>query len=251
MTSEKSFIEYMREAAAEYGIELSDKQYEQFNRYYELLIEWNEKINLTAITAPQEVAVKHMIDSLTAWDGKRLKNVKSMIDVGTGAGFPGIPLKIYQPQLKLTLLDSLNKRIKFLQTVVDELGLSDVECIHARAEEGAKNPKLREKHDLAVSRAVARLPVLAEYCLPFVKVGGIFAALKGMKFAEEAEEGQKALQILGGSEADCVPVKLPGLDDKRAVIYVKKVKSTPKKYPRKAGTPDKSPLGVEEKVVQK
>lgn len=233
---------FLEKAASEYGVELSEKQLQQFQRYYELLIEWNEKINLTAITEPQEVAVKHFIDSVSAWDEKRFEGTKSIIDVGTGAGFPGIPLKIFQPQLKLVLLDSLNKRIKFLQTVVDELQLDNVECIHARAEEGAKNPKLRENFDIAVSRAVARLPVLAEYCIPFVKVGGTFAALKGMKFAEEAEEGKKALQILGGSEPVSVEKKLPGLDDKRAVIYVKKIKSTPKKYPRKAGTPDKDPL---------
>ena len=239
---------FLEKAASEYGVELSEKQLQQFQRYYELLIEWNEKINLTAITEPQEVAVKHFIDSVSAWDEKRFEGGKSIIDVGTGAGFPGIPLKIFQPQLKLVLLDSLNKRIKFLQTVVDELQLDNVECIHARAEEGAKNPKLRENFDIAVSRAVARLPVLAEYCIPFVKVGGTFAALKGMKFAEEAEEGKKALQILGGSEPVSVEKKLPGLDDKRAVIYVKKIKSTPKKYPRKAGTPDKEPLGTNKKV---
>lgn len=239
---------FLEKAVSEYGVELSEKQLQQFQRYYELLIEWNEKINLTAITEPQEVAVKHFIDSVSAWDEKRFEGAKSIIDVGTGAGFPGIPLKIFQPQLKLVLLDSLNKRIKFLQTVVDELQLDNVECIHARAEEGAKNPKLRENFDIAVSRAVARLPVLAEYCIPFVKVGGTFAALKGMKFAEEAEEGKKALQILGGSEPVSVEKKLPGLDDKRAVIYVKKIKSTPKKYPRKAGTPDKDPLSADKKV---
>lgn len=236
------FVKYMNEAAEEFGVELTEKQLQQFDRYFELLVEWNEKMNLTAITEPQEVAIKHMIDSLSAWDDERMKNVKSMIDVGTGAGFPGIPLKIYKPELKLTLLDSLNKRVKFLQTVVDELGLENVECIHARAEEGARNPKLREKFDLAVSRAVARLPVLAEYCLPFVKVGGVFAALKGMKFAEEAAEGEKALKVLGGAVAESVELRLPNLEDKRAVIYAVKKKSTPKQYPRKAGTPDKNPL---------
>ena len=182
---------FLEKAASEYGVELSEKQLQQFQRYYELLIEWNEKINLTAITEPQEVAVKHFIDSVSAWDEKRFEGAKSIIDVGTGAGFPGIPLKIFQPQLKLVLLDSLNKRIKFLQTVVDELQLDNVECIHARAEEGAKNPKLRENFDIAVSRAVARLPVLAEYCIPFVKVGGTFAALKGMKFAEDAGKARR------------------------------------------------------------
>lgn len=237
-----SFVEELKSASTKYGLSLSEKQLEQFNRYFELLVDWNTRMNLTAITEPHDVAVKHIVDSLSCWRGDYFKADASVIDVGTGAGFPGIPLKIFQPQLKLVLLDSLNKRIKFLQTVVDELQLDNVECIHARAEEGAKNPKLRENFDIAVSRAVARLPVLAEYCIPFVKVGGTFAALKGMKFAEEAEEGKKALQILGGSEPVSVEKKLPGLDDKRAVIYVKKIKSTPKKYPRKAGTPDKDPL---------
>ena len=237
-----SFKEHLKDAADKYGISLNDVQINQFDKYFQLLIEWNEKINLTAITEPKEVAIKHMIDSLTCWDDGRFMGDISVIDVGTGAGFPGIPLKIFKPGIKLTLLDSLNKRINFLQTVVDELGLQNVECIHARAEEGARNKKLRESFDLVVSRAVARLPVLAEYCLPFVKKNGTFAALKGMKFAEEAEAAKKALSILGGGKAECVEVKLPYLEDKRAVIYIKKEKNTPKVYPRKAGTPDKNPL---------
>lgn len=237
-----SFQTYLKQAASDYGLELTDRMLQQFDRYCELLLEWNEKINLTAITDPQEVAVKHMIDSLTCWDADRFKADAKVIDVGTGAGFPGIPLRIFQPQIHLTLLDSLNKRVKFLQTVVDELGLENVQCVHARAEEGARNKALREQYDLAVSRAVARLPILAEYCLPFVKVGGTFAALKGMKYSEEAEEAQKALKLLGAAKAELVPVKLPYLDDKRAVVYCKKIKSTSKTYPRKAGTPEKNPL---------
>lgn len=237
-----SFQAYLKQAACDYGLELTDKMLQQFDRYCELLLAWNEKINLTAITDPQEVAVKHMIDSLTCWDAARFKADCRVIDVGTGAGFPGIPLKIFQPQIHLTLLDSLNKRVRFLQTVVDELGLENVQCIHARAEEGARNKALREQYDLVVSRAVARLPILAEYCLPFVKVGGTFAALKGMKYGEEAEEAQKALKLLGASKAESVPVKLPYLDDKRAVVYCKKVRPTSKTYPRKAGTPEKNPL---------
>lgn len=166
------------------------------------------------------------------------------MDVGTGAGFPGIPLKILYPGLKLTLLDSLNKRIRYLQTVVDELGLTDVRCIHARAEEAARQKEYREQFDIAVSRAVARLPILAEYCLPFVKKGGIFAALKGMQYEQEAQEARKALGMLGGQLAAVHPVQLPGLEDKRAVIYVRKTGKTPAAYPRKAGTPEKNPLGV-------
>lgn len=237
-----NFKDYLKDATEKYGISLSDEQLDQFDKYYQLLVEWNEKINLTAITEPREVAIKHMVDSLSCWQADLFEDGIAVIDVGTGAGFPGIPLKIYRPDIKLILLDSLNKRIKFLQTVVDELGLKDVKCIHARAEEAARNKALREKFDLVVSRAVARLPVLAEYCLPFVKTGGIFAALKGMKFAEEATDAKNALSVLGGSQPECVAIKLPYLEDKRAVIYIKKEKSTPKAYPRKAGTPDKNPL---------
>ncbi|SDP46526.1 16S rRNA (guanine(527)-N(7))-methyltransferase RsmG [Selenomonas ruminantium] len=236
------FKDELQKAAAEYGIALSDKQMEQFNRYFELLVEWNEKINLTAITEPKEVAIKHMIDSITAYDEKIFQDGVTVIDVGTGAGFPGLPLKIFCPEIKLTLMDSLNKRIKFLQTVVEELDLQDVECVHARAEEGARNKKYRESFDIAVSRAVARLPILCEYCLPFVKKGGYFIALKGMQFNEEAEEAAKAIKVMGGSKTEIRPVKLPEIDDKRAVITITKTMPTPKAYPRKAGTPTKNPI---------
>ena len=236
------FKEELAKAAAEYGISLSDTQMEQYNRYFELLVEWNEKINLTAITEPKEVAIKHMIDSITAYDEKLFKDGTTVIDVGTGAGFPGLPLKIFCPEIKLTLMDSLNKRIKFLQTVVEELGLKDVECVHARAEEGARNKKYRESFDIAVSRAVARLPILCEYCLPFVKKGGHFIALKGMQYHDEAEEAAKAIKVMGGSKTEIRPVKLPELDDKRAVITITKTMPTPKAYPRKAGTPTKNPI---------
>lgn len=236
------FRDYLTEAAEAYGLCLTERMTEQFELYYELLLEWNEKINLTAITEPKEVAIKHMIDSLSCLDDKVFPMGASVIDVGTGAGFPGIPLKIFRPDLKLTLLDSLNKRIKFLNETAGRLGLEDVACIHARAEEGARNKALRERFDVAVSRAVARLQVLAEYCMPFVRVGGHFVALKGMKYAEEARDGEKAVRLLGGAPCRAVPVHLPSLEDKRAVLYIKKVKNTPKAYPRKAGTPDKNPL---------
>ena len=238
------FKQELRQAAESYGLPLTEEQLSRFERYYELLIEWNQKMNLTAITEPREVAVKHMIDSLSAWDDSLFSPEASLVDVGTGAGFPGIPLKILYPRLKLTLLDSLNKRIRYLQTVVDELGLTDVRCIHARAEEAARQKEYREQFDIAVSRAVARLPILAEYCLPFVKKGGIFAALKGMQYEQEAQEARKALGMLGGQLAAVHPVQLPGLEDKRAVIYVRKTGKTPAAYPRKAGTPEKNPLGV-------
>ena len=178
------FLEEMKKAAAAYGLELTEKQLQRLAAYYELLIAWNEKMNLTAITEPKEVAVKHMIDSLSAYDGELFQEGTTVIDVGTGAGFPGLPLKILCPGIKLTLMDSLNKRIGFLQTVVDTLGLEGVDCVHARAEEGARNKAYREKFDIAVSRAVARMPILAEYCMPFVKKGGCFLALKGMQYEE-------------------------------------------------------------------
>lgn len=236
------FKEDLQRAASEYGIELSDQKMEQFNRYFELLVEWNEKINLTAITEPKEVAIKHMIDSITAYDEALFQEGTTVIDVGTGAGFPGLPLKIFCPEIKLTLMDSLNKRIKFLENVVEELGLTGVECVHARAEEGARNKKYRESFDIAVSRAVARLPILCEYCLPFVRKGGHFIALKGMQFHEEAEEAAKAIKVMGGSKTEIRPVKLPEIDDKRAVITITKTMPTPKAYPRKAGTPTKNPI---------
>ena len=236
------FKEELQKAAAEYGINLTETQIAQYNRYFELLIEWNEKINLTAITAPKDVAIKHIIDSITAYDAALFQAGTTVIDVGTGAGFPGLPLKIFCPEIKLTLMDSLNKRIKFLQTVVEELGLTDVECVHARAEEGARNKKYRESFDIAVSRAVARLPILCEYCLPFVKKGGHFIALKGMQYNDEAEEAVKAIKVMGGSRTEIRPVKLPEIDDKRAVIIINKTMPTPKTYPRKAGTPTKNPI---------
>ncbi|MBM6833326.1 16S rRNA (guanine(527)-N(7))-methyltransferase RsmG [Megamonas hypermegale] len=237
-----NFVDELKVAATEYGLNLTEDQISAFNKYYELLYEWNKKINLTAITEPKDVAIKHMVDSLSCFKADLFKENISLIDVGTGAGFPGLPLKIFYPSLKLTLLDSLNKRVKFLQLVVDELGLKDVEVIHARSEEAARNKKYREKFDLATARAVARLPIICEYCLPFVKDGGTFIALKGRQYEEEATQAQKAIKILGGEIADIMPVKLPEIDDKRAVIYIKKIKSTPKTYPRKAGTPERNPI---------
>lgn len=236
------FQDEMKKAAEAYGLHLSEVQLQQFTRYYELLIAWNEKMNLTAITEAHEVAIKHMVDSLTAYDKTLFHKGVSVIDVGTGAGFPGLPLKIFCPEIRLTLMDSLNKRVKFLQTVVDELGLTGVECVHARAEEGARNKKYREQFDIAVSRAVARLPILCEYCLPFVKKGGHFLALKGRAYAEEAEEAKKAIKVMGGSHTEVREVHLPDLEDKRAIIIVTKTMPTPKAYPRKAGTPAKNPL---------
>jgi len=237
-----SFAEILKKAAEEYGISLSETQLQQFDRYQELLVEWNQKMNLTALTEPKDVAIKHMIDSVSVYDEKWFSEGMSVIDVGTGAGFPGLPLKILCPSLKVTLLDSLNKRVKFLETVVSELRLSDIVCVHARAEEAARQKQYREKFDAVVSRAVARLPILAEYDLPFVRVGGFFAAMKGAKYEEEAEEAKKAVKLLGGGEPVLREIKLPGLEDKRGIIYIRKEKRTPSVYPRKAGTPEKNPI---------
>ena len=225
------------------GITLTQTQLLQFGRYFDLLTETNKVMNLTALTSPQDVAVKHYIDSLLFYD-KQLMQGKKVIDVGTGAGFPGIPLKIYDPSLKnLILLDSLEKRLKFLQETVNALQLSGVSFEHKRAEDAGRDKKLRAQFDIAVSRAVARLSVLAEYCLPLVKNNGFFVALKGSKYKEELLEGEAALRILGGKVTSVKEVKLPGLDDERAIIVIRKIKDTPAMYPRKAGLPGKNPLG--------
>lgn len=236
-----TFIDILVAKGQEAGLSFTDKQLQQFNRYYEMLVETNKVMNLTAITEPDEVAVKHMIDSLLVYDDS-FKG-KTLADVGTGAGFPGIPLKIYCPELNVVLIDSLGKRLKFLQNVIAELGLEHICCEHMRAEDAGKNKAHREKYDLVTARAVARLSVLSEYCLPLVKKGGLFIALKGSKFAEEIEEGRAALKILGGKLLSSEQVKLPGLDDGRAIVKIAKIKSTPAQYPRKAGTPEKEPLG--------
>jgi 16S rRNA (guanine527-N7)-methyltransferase len=236
------FTDYLKKAANEYGLSLTAEQTKAFAVYYQLLLEWNERINLTAITAPEEVAVKHMIDSLSCHDNEFIPSGALIIDVGTGAGFPGLPLKIFRPDLKVTLLDSLNKRLNFLQTVTEALGLSDVTLIHARAEECGRRKELRERYQVAFSRAVARLNVLCELCLPLVAVGGHFIALKGAQYEQEMVEAQAALEVLGGKIVKVAPVKLPFMDDQRAVIYIKKVKNTPSIYPRRPGTPEKKPL---------
>ena len=237
-----TFREEMAAAATEYGLTLSERQLQQFARYNDLLLEWNQKMNLTAITAPREVAVKHMIDSLAAYDEDWFQGVTTIVDVGTGAGFPGLPLKIFRPSLRLTLIDALAKRVRFLEEVTAALDLADVVCVHARAEEAARQKTYRERFDIAVSRAVASLPVLAEYTLPFVKPGGCFLALKGAKYQEETKAAQNALTVLGGCLAETRPIHLPGLTDTRAILCVRKEKPTPAAYPRKAGTPEKKPL---------
>lgn len=236
-----TFAEILAARGAEAQLSFTEEQLAQFTRYYELLVETNKVMNLTAITEPEEVAVKHMVDSLLAYeDGMQ---GKTLVDVGTGAGFPGVPLKIYCPSLRVTLVDSLGKRLRFLQQVIDELELKGIRCEHLRAEDAGRSKKHREQYDYVTARAVARLSVLSEYCLPLAKKGGQFIALKGSRFAEEIEEGEAAVKILGGKIISAEPVKLPGLDDGRAIIKIAKIKATPAQYPRKAGTPEKQPLG--------
>ena len=224
------------------GIRLTDVQKRQFDRYYELLIEWNRVMNLTGITEYDEVNLKHFTDSLTIVRIKDMENVSTLIDVGTGAGFPGIPIKIAFPHIKVTLLDSLNKRIKFLDQVVEELDLEDVVTLHGRAEDYAKKEEYREQFDLCASRAVANLSTLSEYCLPFIKKGGCFVSYKSADSDEEIQQSEKALDILGGKIEKVDKFVLPGSDMGRALVMIEKVKNTPRKYPRKAGVPSKEPL---------
>lgn len=234
-------MELLKASAEKMGIELSQNQLEKFDLYKKLLLEWNEKMNLTAITDYEGIAIKHFADSISVLPLIENKNA-SLIDVGTGAGFPGIPLKIANDGFKVTLLDSLNKRITFLEEVKKELGITNLECIHSRAEDGGRNADLREKFDYCVSRAVARLSVLSEYCMPFVAVGGYFISLKGPDAAEELTEAQKAISVLGGKVEKVVEITIPESDLKHCAVVIKKIKSTPKAYPRKAGTAAKKPL---------
>lgn len=226
----------------ELNISLTEEQINQFIRYYELLVEWNEFMNLTAITDYDEVMQKHFVDSLSLIKVFDVSKKVSVIDVGTGAGFPGLALKIAYPNLQITLLDSLNKRIQFLNEVICELGLEGIEAVHGRAEDFAKPGKFRESFDLAVSRAVANLTTLSEYCLPFVKIGGSFISYKSEKVNEEMEDAKKAIAILGGKVERSDEFKLPESDIYRNLVTIKKTKETPKKYPRKAGLPSKEPL---------
>lgn len=234
------------EKAAEFHIELSAKQMNQFQAYYEMLVETNKVMNLTAITELDEVITKHFLDSLALAEVypdicNLDKNVR-VLDLGTGAGFPGIPLKIALPHLQVTLMDSLNKRVKFLQLVIDKLELCDIDAVHGRAEEAAKNPAYRESFDLCVSRAVANLSTLSEYCLPFVKVGGMCIPYKAAEIEEEVHTGKKAIAVLGGKLTTVKKIVLPDSDIERSFVFIEKVKHTPKSYPRKAGTASKEPI---------
>lgn len=226
----------------ELGITLPDSRIEQFLTYYEMLTEWNQVMNLTAITEYEDVMKKHFVDSVSLIKAYDVTKPASVIDIGTGAGFPGLALKIAYPNMEITLLDSLNKRIQFLDAVIERLQLSGISTIHGRAEDFARPDKLREKFDLCVSRAVANLSTLSEYCLPFVKENGYFISYKSEKISEELEAAGRAIPLLGGRVERQVEFQLPDSDIYRNLFVIKKVGTTPKKYPRKAGLPAKEPL---------
>ena len=229
------------------NIEISDDQINCFEKYYELLIEKNKVMNLTAITDKEDVIVKHFIDSIALIPyltdkGININNKLKIIDIGTGAGFPGLPLKIMMPDVKFTLLDSLNKRVSFLNEVIDELKLKDIEALHGRAEDYASDNKYREKYDICVSRAVANLSTLSEYCIPFVKEDGFFISYKAGESEEEINNSKNAIKILGGKINKVEEFILPGTDASRVFVFIRKLELTDKKYPRKAGVPAKKPL---------
>ncbi len=232
----------LKEDALLFGVELNENQLSQFYRYYEMLIEWNEKINLTAITDFDEVLKKHFLDSISIGRLFSQNTEVSVLDIGTGAGFPGIPIKIAFPKTEVTLMDSLNKRVTFLNEVIKELSLENISAMHGRAEDFAKKDLMREQFDLVVSRAVANLSSLSEFCLPYVKVGGSFISYKSEKASEELEVSKNAISILGGGNVKTDEFFLPGTDFKRTFVMIEKIKETPAKYPRKAGTPVKQPL---------
>lgn len=232
------FSKSLKDKAKSLEIYVSEIQVDKFYNYMNLLLEWNKKMNLTTITEPEEVILKHFIDSITIIT--YIKKAEKILDIGTGAGFPGIPLKIIEEDRNFTLVDSLNKRINFLQTVINILKLDKIQAVHSRAEEFVKNQ--RETYDIVTSRAVARLNILVEYMLPFVKIGGKCICMKSADIQEEIEEAKKAIKILGGEIEKIDNVTLPNSDIKRKIIIIKKVNSTPNRYPRKAGIPAKKPI---------
>ncbi len=235
---QEQFVSMLQEK----GLTLTERQLEQFESYYRELVEWNEKMNLTAITDREQVYLKHFYDSLTLSFHVALQDVETMADIGAGAGFPSLPNKIAYPHLKLTIVDSLNKRIHFLQHLVAVLGLDQVSCIHARAEEAGRDSKLRDRFDLTSARAVARLNVLNELCLPFVKQGGAFAAMKGAQSAEEVEEAKASIKLLNAKLEKVATFELPVEQAERNIVVLRKTGGTPAKYPRKPGTPSKDPI---------
>ena len=232
----------LKEALSEIGLAVSDEQADKFAKYMRGVLEWNEKVNLTRITEPDEFIVKHFLDSLACCNRKEFQQAERIIDVGTGAGFPGVPLAIISPEKEFVLMDSLAKRLKIIDELCAGAGISNVRTVHSRAEELARNKQHREKYDLCVSRAVANMAVLSEYCLPFVKVGGFFMAYKGPEAAAEATEAENAINLLGGSLWEICDASLKKYALSHKIVLIKKVKNTVSKYPRKAGTPTKEPL---------
>ena len=234
-------MDFLKNVADKYGIDINDEQLAKFNKYYEMLIETNKVMNLTAITDKDEVIIKHFLDSIILLKYIDIED-SNIIDIGTGAGFPGIPLKIMVPSIKLTLLDSLNKRLKFLDSVVDALSFANVNTVHGRAEDIARMPEYREQYDYAVSRAVANLSTLLEYSLPFVKVKGCFISYKSVNIKDELHAAKRAVDILGGKVRDCLDFEFDEFEIKRNLVLIDKIKPISKKYPRRAGTPSKEPL---------
>lgn len=235
-------INTLLDGIVDLNMELSQEQQNQFIKYKRLLKEWNEKINITAITDDVEIDIKHFLDSLTPIATKLFDGRKKIIDIGTGGGFPGLPLKIFNKELQVTLLDSLNKRVTFLNEVIKELGLNNIEAIHGRAEELGRTEIYREQYDICVSRAVASLNTLSEYCMPFVKVGGYFISMKGEDVENELKESEKGIETLGGRIIKKQLVKVPKSDIIHSLIIIEKIKETPTKYPRGGGKPKKNPL---------
>lgn len=235
-------VETLIRGSQELGIDLNDKDIERFKRYKELLKEWNTKINITAITDDVEIDIKHFLDSLTPYITNMFNGNKKIIDIGTGGGFPGMPLKIVNEELNITLLDSLNKRINFLNEVISFLELEGIEAIHGRAEELGRTKEYREVYDICISRAVASLETLCEYCMPFVKVGGYFISMKGPDIEEELENSQNAIKTLGGKLIEKKIIKIPESDIEHSLLIIEKISKTPTKYPRGGGKPRKNPL---------
>ena len=236
------YFELMKNACDSVGMNFDEDKYNKFITYKNLLQEWNEKINLTAITEDEEVIKKHFIDCIKAFSENQFKEAKTLIDVGTGAGFPGLPIAIMREDLNITLLDSLNKRVNFLNIIKNSLYLTNVTTIHSRAEDGTRKKEPREKFDIATSRAVANMAVLSEFCLPYVKVGGYFIALKGPAITDELNDAKNAIGTLGGKLIEVIEVSVEGTDLKHNLVVIKKVKETPKTYPRKAGSITKKPI---------
>ncbi|NMM62039.1 16S rRNA (guanine(527)-N(7))-methyltransferase RsmG [Clostridium sp. P21] len=236
------YFDIMSDACKDVGLSFNKDIYSKFDQYKDMIKFWNEKINLTAIVDDEQIFKKHFIDCIKIFKFSPLKEAKSIIDVGTGAGFPGIPIKIMKQDLNLILLDSLNKRINFLNEVVNKISLKNVATIHGRAEDFSRKPEYREKSDAAVSRAVANLSVLSELCIPYIKVGGYFVAMKGPSVEDEIKDGKNAVSILGGKIEDVIKINIEDSDLKHNLVIIKKIKETPKAYPRKAGTASKKPL---------